>query len=143
MFEGEEHGTMGRRNEGEAHGMEASLKSVTAALCTLRVGAADSEERLHEQAAEAFARAGLEAAHEVRLAPRCRIDFMVGGVGVEIKKKRPQRAPLIAQLTRYASCPQVERLVVLAPRGVDLPKSIGGKPVTMMSLERLWGIVLP
>ena len=114
--------------------MEASLKSVTAALCTLRVGAADSEERLHEQAAEAFARAGLEAAHEVRLAPRCRIDFMVGGVGVEIKKKRPQRAPLIAQLTRYANCPQVERLVVLAPRGVDLPKSIGGKPVTMMSL---------
>ena len=118
--------------------MEASLKSVTAALGTLRVGAADSEERLHEQAAEAFARAGLEAAHEVRLAPRCRIDFIV-----EIKKKRPQRAPLIAQLTRYASCPQVERLVVLAPRGVDLPKSIGGKPVTMMSLERLWGIMLP
>ena len=109
----------------------------------LRGGAADSEERLHEQAAEAFARAGLEAAHEVRLAPRCRIDFMVGGVGVEIKKKRPQRAPLIAQLTRYASCPQVERLVVLAPRGVDLPKSIGGKPVTMMSLERLGGIMLP
>ena len=67
----------------------------------------------------------------------------VGGVGVEIKKKRPQRAPLIAQLTRYANCPQVERLVVLAPRGVDLPKSIGGKPVTMMSLERLWGIMLP
>ena len=134
---------MGRRNEGEAHDMEASLKSVTAALGTLRVGAADSEKRLHEQAAEAFARAGLEAAHEVRLAPRCRIDFMVGGVGVEIKKKRPQRAPLIAQLTRYASCPQVERLVVLAPRGVDLPKSIGGKPVTMMSLERLWGIMLP
>ena len=123
--------------------MEASLKSVTAALGTLRVGAADSEERLHEQAAEAFARAGLAAAHEVRLAPRCRIDFMVGGIGVEIKKKRPQRAPLAAQLARYAACPQVERLIVLAPRGVDLPKSIGGKPVTMMSLERLWGIMLP
>ena len=38
--------------------MEASLKSVTAALGTLRVGAADSEERLHEQAAEACAAAG-------------------------------------------------------------------------------------
>lgn len=123
--------------------MEATWESVTAALHTLRVGAADSEERLHEQAAEAFARAGLEAAHEVRLAPRCRIDFMVGDIGVEIKKKKPQRAPLIAQLTRYAACPQVARLIVLAPRGVDLPKSIGGKPVTMMSLEKLWGIMLP
>ena len=69
--------------------------------------------------------------------------FMVGGVGVEIKKKRPQRAPLVAQLTRYANCPQIARLIVLAPRGVDLPKSIGGKPVTMMSLEKLWGIMLP
>ena len=54
---------MGRRNEGEAHGMEASLKSVTAALGTLRVGAADSEERLHEQAAEAFARGGFAQKH--------------------------------------------------------------------------------
>ena len=61
----------------------------------------------------------------------------------EIKKKRPQRAPLVAQLTRYANCPQIARLIVLAPRGVDLPKSIGGKPVTMMSLEKLWGIMLP
>ena len=100
-------------------------------------------EQLHRQAAEAFANAGLEAAHEVSLAPRCRIDFMVGDIGVEIKKKRPQRAPLVAQLTRYANCPQIARLIVLAPRGVDLPKSIGGKPVTMMSLEKLWGIMLP
>ena len=123
--------------------MEQSLERVTAALRTLRVGAADSEERLHEQAAEAFARAGLEAVHEVRLAPRCRIDFMVGDIGVEIKKKRPQRAALTAQLTRYANCPQVAQLIVLAPRGIDLPKTIGGKPVTMMSLEKLWGIMLP
>ena len=99
--------------------------------------------RVAEQAAEAFANAGLETAHEVSLAPRCRIDFMVGDIGVEIKKKRPQRAPLVAQLTRYANCPQIARLIVLAPRGVDLPKSIGGKPVTMMSLEKLWGIMLP
>ena len=117
--------------------MDQIFERVTAALATLRVGAADSEEQLHRQAAEAF------AAHEVSLAPRCRIDFMVGDIGVEIKKKRPQRAPLVAQLTRYANCPQIARLIVLAPRGVDLPKSIGGKPVTMMSLEKLWGIMLP
>lgn len=85
--------------------MDQIFERVTAALATLRVGAADSEEQLHRQAAEAFANAGLEAAHEVSLAPRCRIDFMVGDIGVEIKKKRPQRAPLVAQLTRYANWP--------------------------------------
>jgi len=33
--------------------------------------------------------------------------------------------------------------VVVAPRGVNLPKTIGGKPVAMLALERLWGIWLP
>ena len=63
--------------------------------------------------------------------------------GHEIKKKRPQRTELLAQLARYAACERVEALLVLAPRGVDLPEKIGGKPVTMMSLEKLWGISLP
>ena len=81
--------------------MEASLKSVTAALGTLRVGAADSEERLHEQAAEAFARAGLEAAHEVRLAPRCRIDFMVGGVGAFIGDLLFYPTPMFVSLVTH------------------------------------------
>ena len=49
--------------------MEASLKSVTAALGTLRVGAADSEERLHEQAAEACAAAGRMVEDAIRELP--------------------------------------------------------------------------
>ena len=68
---------------------------------------------------------------------------MIGTTGIEIKKKRPQKGTLIAQLARYAACPQVERLIVLAPRGVDLPNQMEAKPVTMMSLEKLWGISLP
>lgn len=116
---------------------------VVQALRQIRCGAACTEEELHAQAARAFEQAGLEARHEVRLGPRCRIDFMVGGVGVEIKKSRPERAKLIGQLTRYAACDQVETLIVMAPRGVNLPGMIGGKRVIMLALERLWGISLP
>ena len=119
------------------------LARVTQALKTIRCGASDAEEALHAQAAQALEAAGLEAAHEVRLAPRCRIDFMVGEIGIEIKKKRPERAKLLAQLTRYAACEQVRALIVVAPRGVNLPRTIGGKPVKMIALERLWGISLP
>lgn len=119
------------------------MERVTQALETIRCGASDAEEALHAQAAHALEAAGLEAAHEVRLAPRCRIDFMVGEIGIEIKKKRPERAKLLAQLTRYAACAQVRALIVVAPRGVNLPRTIGGKPVTMIALERLWGISLP
>lgn len=123
--------------------VETEFERAKAAIEAMRIGAADTEEEIHMQAARMFENAGLAAEHEVRLAPRCRIDFMVGAIGIEIKKKRPQKAALTAQLARYAACPQVERLLVLAPRGVDLPNRIGGKPVTMMSLEKLWGISLP
>lgn len=116
---------------------------VTDALCAIRCGASAAEEELHAQVAQALWAAGIEAAHEVRLAPHCRIDFMAGKIGIEIKKKRPERAKLLAQLARYAACPQVRALVVVAPRGVNLPGRIGGKPVTMLALERLWGISLP
>lgn len=122
---------------------QVALESIQAALKTLRIGAACTEEELHDLAARAFERAGIQARHEVRLAPRCRIDFMVGTVGVEIKKSRPQRTALVAQISRYAACEQVQQLLVVAPRGVNLPHTIGGKRVTMMGLERLWGICLP
>lgn len=122
---------------------DSALARVIDALSTMRIGATCSEAELHQQAAEALARAGIEARHEVRLAPRCRIDFMVGGIGVEIKKNRPVASALTAQLARYAACGEVRELLVLAPRGVNLPRTIGGKRVTMMGLERLWGICLP
>lgn len=118
-------------------------EAVLAALRSIRCGAACTEEELHALALAALEAAGLSPRHEVRLAPRCRIDILCGGVGIEIKKNRPQRAALLRQIARYAACEQVTQLVVVAPRGVDLPRTIGGKRVTMLGLERLWGISLP
>ena len=122
---------------------EAQMMRVYEAVSTIRCGAADTEEALHVQVNAALYAAGLNPMHEARLAPRCRIDFLVGGIGIEIKKSRPNPARLKAQLARYAACPQIERLLVIAPRGVNLPKAIGGKPVDQIALERLWGISLP
>ena len=122
---------------------EAQCTRIVRAIETIRCGAACTEEELHEQIACALYACGLEAQHEVRLAPRCRIDFMCGGIGVEIKKSRPERSKLIAQLTRYAACDQVEALVVAAPRGINMPREIAGKRIVMVALERLWGISLP
>ena len=122
---------------------EEMTRRVVQAISTVRCGAACTEEELHAQVARALEANGLQASHEVRLAPRCRIDFMSGGVGIEIKKSRPERAKLLAQLARYAACGQIRELLVIAPRGVTLPKAIGGKPVGQIALERLWGISLP
>ena len=113
------------------------------ALCSVRCGAAQSEGELHELVKGALESAGFSPVHEARLGPRCRIDFLVEGIGIEIKKSRPNPSLLKRQLARYAQCEAVAALLVVAPRGVNLPKQIGGKPVTMLALERLWGIWLP
>ncbi|MGN0997885.1 MAG: hypothetical protein ACI4PG_13340 [Candidatus Ventricola sp.] len=122
---------------------ETTREAVVAALSAIRCDAAGTEDMLHEQAARALEAAGIAAQHEARLAPRCRIDFLAGTIGIEIKKSRPRSGALLSQLRRYAACEQVAELVVMAPRGVNLPRTIGGKRVTMLSLERLWGISLP
>ncbi len=122
---------------------EAQMRRVRDAICAIRCGAADSEEALHAQVRAALEAAGFAPVHEARLAPRCRIDFLVDDLGVEIKKSRPNAAQLKNQLARYAACEQIASLLVIAPRGVNLPKTIGGKRVTQIALERLWGISLP
>ena len=122
---------------------EMQMRRVRDAICAIRCGAADSEETLHAQVCEALTAAGFSPVHEARLGPRCRIDFLVEDLGVEIKKSRPSPTQLKAQLARYAACGQVGALLVIAPRGVNLPRTIGGKPVAQIALERLWGISLP
>ena len=122
---------------------DTTREAVVAALRAIRCDAACTVETLHAQAARALEDAGIAAQHEARLAPRCRIDFLAGTIGIEIKKSRPRSGALLLQLRRYAACEQVTELVVMAPRGVNLPRTIGGKRVTMLSLERLWGISLP
>lgn len=127
----------------EGDGCMNELDRVLSAISAIRCPAVCEENALHAMVLQALDRAGLEPRHEVTIAPRCRIDIMCGGIGIEIKKSRPQPANLRAQLARYAACDTVEQLVVIAPRGVNLPKTIGGKPVTMVALDRLWGIWLP
>ena len=122
---------------------EIELERILSALMTIRCPAVCDELQLHGLVICALECAGLAPLHEVALAPRCRIDILCGGVGIEIKKSRPQPAALRSQLARYAACEAIEQLLVIAPRGVNLPKVIGGKRVTMVALERLWGVSLP
>ena len=86
------------------------LDRVLDALGTLRSPFAPYEADLHLRVGECLSAAGLPAVHEALLAPGCRIDYLVGGVGVEIKKGRPDPAALRRQLDRYAACEDVAAL---------------------------------
>ena len=118
-------------------------QEVLRSLSTLRASAMPGEYDLHRLAAEAFKAAGLPCAHEYRLAPRRRIDFFVGGVGVEIKKGRPNARDLLRQVERYLACDELAEIIVVTQKDTPLPARVLGKRVTSVSLNRLWGVALP
>jgi len=119
------------------------LACIQAALSAVRMPARPEEYDIHARIAEALSAAGLSYIHEYRLGPRCRIDFRVGRVGIEVKKGRPSRAALTAQLCRYLTFSELDAVVVVAQRVTRLPGLICGKPVVTVSLNRLWGVALP
>ena len=82
-------------------------------------------------------------APSARLAPRCRVDFLVDGVGVEVKRGKPDKRRLAEQCRRYLSQDALEALILVVDTHVDLPGELCGKPVAVVALNRLWGIALP
>lgn len=98
---------------------------------------------LHAEVSAALTREGIEHSHEYKLAPRCRIDFLAGRVGIEIKKGRPVPSALKEQLARYLRSDELDAIVVVVQQAVNLPETICGKPVEQVSLNRLWGVALP
>ena len=120
-----------------------SMNRIAAALASVRVPARPEEYDIHAAVAEALAGAGLDYIHEYRLGPRCRIDFAVGRVGIEVKKGRPATAQLVRQLRRYLESDALDGIVVVTQRATALPDTLCGRPVRQISLNRLWGVALP
>lgn len=118
------------------------MDRVLLALCEIRAPRITSEYDLHALVHDALAAAGLSFQHEVPVAPRRRIDFLCGRVGIEIKRGRPLLSPLLRQLAAYAESNQISALVLVAERPPRLPGKLRGKPLIAVSLSRLWGIAL-
>ena len=120
-----------------------NISPIAAALSAVRMPARPEEYDIHAQVASALGAAGLAYEHEYRLGPRCRIDFRVGRVGIEVKKGRPASSQLREQLRRYLEADALDAMIVVTQRMTALPDAICGKPVALVSLNRLWGVALP
>lgn len=123
--------------------IEPEVTRIIDALSAVRMPAQPEEYDIHAQVAAALSAASISYEHEYRLGPRCRIDFRVGRVGIEVKKGRPVLSDLVKQLKRYLDSESLDAVVVVTQRGVSLPQKLSGKPVCAVSLNRLWGVALP
>ena len=118
------------------------MEEVYEALTALRAPLQQGEYDLHRLVMDALDAAALPWTHEVKLGPRCRIDLMCGGVGIEVKRGTGDKAGVMRQLTRYAACEQVQALILVTEKTVPVPRMLCGKPVRLLCLNRLWGIAL-
>lgn len=80
---------------------------------------------------------GIEHDRESRLSDKDCIDFLVGGVGMEVKLKGSAVA-IYKQCKRYCGYPEVEELLIVTNRSMGLPNEIDGKPTYLLSLGKGW-----
>lgn len=120
-----------------------SLDRVLNAINTVRISRpGQHESSIHDATCAALETHGIDYRREFTFGPRCRADIWVDGIVIEIKKQRPARAALIDQVGRYADKPTARAIVVVMERSIILPSMMSGKPITVISLNALWGIAL-
>ena len=117
-----------------------TAEQVLLALTAIRSPQTQDEYDLHGMVSEALQNAEIEFRHEAPLAPRCRIDFLCGDVGIEIKRGKPDRIPVENQLRRYAETGKVSALILLSEKTRPVPGFIAGIPIYPVSLQKLWGV---
>ena len=79
----------------------------------------------------------IEHEREVRLAPGDIVDFMIGGVAIEVKIGGRKRS-IYDQCERYCEHERVEALVLATSVAMGFPPEIKGKPCYVASLGRGW-----
>lgn len=116
---------------------------ILTAISVIRMPPMPEEYRIHEEIASALQSSGIDYIHEAKLGPGCRVDFLCGSIAIEVKKGRPQAAPLKKQLYRYLQFDNVSSIILVLQKPCALPEAINGKNVHIIALNRLWGVALP
>jgi len=65
------------------------------------------------------------------------IDFMAGGVGMEVKIKGAAMA-IFRQCERYCRYPEVKELILITNKSMGFPHEIFGKRTYLLSLGKRW-----
>jgi hypothetical protein len=96
-----------------------------------------SEIPLQDAIEKKFMEFGIPYKREHILGPKDRVDFMVGGIAIEVKIKSSPTA-LYRQIKRYAEHDEVLRLVLVSNVVTMFPPAINGKPVFVVNLAKAW-----
>jgi hypothetical protein len=97
-----------------------------------------SEKRAQADLELDFARAGIDFGREVRLTGSDIVDFLVGGLAIEVKLHGARKKEVYRQLRRYARHPAVDALLLASNLSMGLPPRIEGKDAYFVKLGEAW-----
>lgn len=120
--------------------MRSEPAGVQTVILLLRAAAVDlsTEKRAQADVEEVFTRAGIAFEREVTLGPGDIVDFLTGGVAIELKLKGARKKDVYRQLCRYARHSSVTALVLASNMSMGLPAEIEGKPAYFVKLGEAW-----
>lgn len=116
------------------------LERVVNLVKKLRIGLAVEEQVIHDELKDLFDSEKVEHKYEYLLGKGSRVDFFIPeeGLGLEVKKGKPNNRSLLKQVERYASFEEVKKILVVTERSVKLPSKVNGKECEVVTLHSLW-----
>lgn len=97
-----------------------------------------AEKRTQDDIARVLTAAGIEFEREVRLSSADIVDFMVGGIALEVKLRGANKKAVYRQLRRYALHPAVKSILLASNTSMGLPAQIEGKDTYFAKLGEAW-----
>lgn len=119
------------------------VQNVIKVLKKLRINGIYEEYEIQADISKILKEHGIRFIKEYKLGPRNRIDFLLdNGIGIEVKKGKPNRSNVIAQIQRYTKFNEIDCLILVIERSMDIPSEINSKPCFSIGLNKQWGIAV-
>lgn len=96
-----------------------------------------NEDELHRGIADVFTKNGVTFVHEKILSKKDRIDFLIGGVGIEIKVKGSPSA-VARQVIDYLKYDEISEIILVTSRGMAaeyLREVVSEKKITILDIS--------
>lgn len=116
----------------------SALRAHLIGILTTRRWPLSDEKALQPLMLAEFVREGIsDIAREVHLGPRDIVDFVIGGIAIEVKVKGSRRE-IFKQVERYCGYEAVTEIILATNVPMNLPVEMCGKPVSIAAIGRGW-----
>lgn len=113
-----------------------NLDEIVKILCTSRFSL-ESEKTTQAEIAKMLAANGIAHQREHGLSKGSIIDFMIDGIGIEVKLRAAPKA-IFQQLLRYCQFEEVNGIILITNKMIKLPATINKKPTHVINLGAAW-----